>query len=113
MQAGRLDGWARIDAPADDGVDSMVAPKREWLPLWECPATFTPMSAREFLASNREGASASTRIVIRMPPPDVNVTTKCRVTDAERGVIYALEAVMSDEGRTYLTLYGVSGENDG
>lgn len=112
MKAGRLDRHIRIDEPAN-GVDGMNAPALGWSPVWTCDAEISFGSSREFFANAREGGAAGVRINLRMPPPSVNVTVACRVTDLETGVIYAIEQVGFDNERTMLKLACVAGENDG
>lgn len=112
MRAGPLRDRIRIDEPVP-AVDGMVAPRHEWQPLWECAAEISTTTAREFFSQQRENAIDGVRIVMRYPPVGINVTAACRVTDINRGIIYAIDAVLFDNKRTRMTLAATSGQNDG
>jgi len=101
----------RIDAPVPDEVDEMDAPSHEWEEVWECAAQISTLTSREFFSQQRENAIEGVRIVIRFPP--VNVTAAHRVTDIDRGIIYAIDAVLFDDKRTLMTLACTAGLNDG
>lgn len=103
----------RIDEPVPDEVDGMVAPRHEWQTVWECAAQIGTVTGREFFSQQRENAIEGTRIVIRYPTSDVNITSACRCTDVKRGIIYAIDAVLFDDKRTMMTLACTAGQNDG
>src|SRR5262245_30929508 len=113
MRAGPMHDRIRIDEPVPDEVDGNVAPRHEWREVWECAAQIGTVTGREYFAQQRENAIDGSRIVIRYPPPSVNVTSACRVTDLQRGIIYAIDAVLFDDKRTLMTLACTSGQNDG
>lgn len=111
MRAGPMHDRIRIDEPVPDDVDGMEAPVHEWNTVWECAAQIGTVTSREFFSQQRENAIEGARIVLRYPP--VNVTAACRVTDVERGIVYAIDAVLFDDKRTLMTLACTAGLNDG
>lgn len=111
MRAGPMHDRIRIDAPVPDTVDGMLAPRHEWVEVWECAAQIDTVSSREFFSQQRENAIDGVRVRLRYPP--VNVTTACRITDIARGIVYAIDAVLFDDKRTLMTLACTSGQNDG
>lgn len=113
MKAGPLRDRIRIDEPVPNTVDGMVAPRHEWQTIWECAAQIGTVTGREFFSQQRENAIDGARIYLRHPPPNVNVTSACRVTDIARGTVYAIDAVLFDDKRTLMTLACTSGANDG
>lgn len=112
MRAGPMHDRIRIDEPVP-AVDGSFAPRHEWAPVWDCDAQISTVTSREFFSQQRENAVDGVRIVIRYPPPTVNVTTACRCEDTQRGIVYAIEAVLFDDKRTLMTLACSSGANDG
>lgn len=112
MKAGPLYDRIAIDEPVP-AVDGMIAPRHEWQRVWECAAQIDTVTAREFFSQQRENAIDGVRIRLRFPPPSVNVTMACRVTDVVRGTVYAIDAVLWDNKRTLMTLACTSGQNDG
>lgn len=110
MRAGPLHDRIRIDEPVP-GVDGMVAPRHAWAPIWECAAQISTLTGREFFSQHRETATEGVRIYIRFPP--VNVTAACRCEDLQRGIVYAIEAVLFDDKRSLMTLACVAGGSDG
>lgn len=112
MRAGPMHDRIRIDEPVPS-VDGTFAPRHEWREAWECAAQISTVTGREYFSQQRENAVDGVRIVIRYPPPTVNVTAACRCTDLTRGIVYAIEAVLFDDKRTLMTLACTSGANDG
>lgn len=111
MRAGPMHDRIRIDEPVPDEVDGMIAPRHEWLEVWECAAQINTVTGREYFSQQRENAVEGVRIVLRYPP--VNVTAACRCTDVVRGIVYAIDAVLFDDKRTLMTLACTAGQNDG
>lgn len=111
MRAGRLRHRVDIQrrASVQDPESGQMVPG--WETAWEkCPAEFTPVSGREFIAGQGTQNEVIARVVIRYR---VGVADDMRVL--YRGAIYDIEAVLpdADSGLEYLTLAVSTGLNKG
>lgn len=111
MRAGRLRHRVDIQrrASVQDEESGQMVPG--WATAWDkCPADFTPVSGREFIAGQGTQNEVIARIVIRYR---AGVTDDMRVL--YRGVIYGIQAVLPDAGSglEYLTLAVCAGVNKG
>ena len=114
VEAGRLRHWVSFEAvPVEPVLDSDGRLEEVWLPAFsglKLPAEITPLSGRELIAAQGVNSKVSTRIKLRHRDGFA-----ARMRALHRGVIYNVEAVISDpdSGIRYVTLLCTSGVNEG
>lgn len=111
MRPGELRHRISIEAQTQTQDPSTGAISSSWSPVVvDLPAHVTPVSVREFIASQAGQAEIVARIVIRYRP-DIDATMRV----LHDGQVYDIQGVLPDPktGREYLTLPVSSGVGDG
>lgn len=101
MRVGRM--RYRIEIQSYESTqDSAGFETKEWHTMHQVWADIVPMSGAEYLASNRETVSVTSKIYIRYLP---GITPKMRIRYRER--LFNIESVLGEQREGYLTLMAV------
>ena len=103
LEAGKLRHRLQIQTPVESQNQATGDSEITWTAIGVVWADISPISAREFVASETEVSKVTTRITIRYTQ---DVKPKMRLYHQAKDIYYNVEGVLSDKesGLEYLTL---------
>jgi SPP1 family predicted phage head-tail adaptor len=111
MRAGKLRHRIDIEEKKETQDETTGSMVDSWSPVFrDVPASISPLSVREFIASKSETSQIAARIVIRFRE---GLNAEMRIV--HKGKIYNVHGWLPDDktGREYLTAACSEGVNDG